>query len=440
MKNFIQKAVDLAMKEGADACDVILSTGESLSLSSEDGKLDKYKVSQTSILGLRVIKNKKIGLSYSESFDEDAIAFAAKSAVENSQYSDANEFEDVCIKNATDFIQPGKTFVDESSIEEKIEFSLKLESEVKKRDARVFKAPYNGLSVSQSKSYYLNSLGTYTQEEHGQFNSYTSALVKEGDLTSMHYSDVQAKTLAGLDLNQCIEECLEHALNWLSAKPVATGPYDVIFHPDVLASLIDSFSNYFSAKDAMEKTNPWEDKLGQQVALESFTLIDSPQYKDAFTQHYVDSEGMLRKELALISNGKLNSFYHNTATAKFYGTTSTGHASRGAKSSLNVSSTNWLIKPGTLSESDVHEGTYLEVIDVMGLGRGDNLSGEFSFGASGYLCKDGKRIQPVKEITVAGNFNKILMGLRMGSTLTPNTSMSMFSPTIRFSGLYVAGK
>ena len=87
------------------------------------------------------------------------------------------------------------------------------------------------------------------------------------------------------------------------------------------------------------------------------------------------------------------------------------------------------------------EGMYLEIHDTMGLGRGDNLSGDFSFGASGYLCKNGVRIQPVKEITIAGNFNKMLNGnLRMGTTLIPNSSMSFFAPKIRFSDLYIAGK
>ena len=102
----------------------------------------------------------------------------------------------------------------------------------------------------------------------------------------------------------------------------------------------------------------------------------------------------MKKDLTLIENGILKTFYHNTATASFYNTQSTGHAIRGTRSSLNVSGSNLVITPGSMSDSDVQEGTYLEVIDVMGIGPGsDSISGEFSFGASGYLCKNGKRIQ-----------------------------------------------
>ncbi|MEN9450818.1 MAG: hypothetical protein RJA83_1436 [Pseudomonadota bacterium] len=441
MKKLLQETINEAINLKAEACDVIVNSGESLSLSAQNEKLEKYKIAKTAILGIRVIKNKRVGLAYSESFDKDAILFAVKSAIENSEYADINEYEEIAYKNAEDFIQNKSEIVDNSSIEEKIEMAIKLEAEIKRRDKRVTAVPYNGLSFSESKNYYMNSLGTYTETSNASIGATTSALVKSGDVTSMHYVGVVAKSLASFDLNHSVEECLEHAVNWLEAKPVPSGNYDVIFSTEVLGELLYSFSNYLSAKEAMEKTNPWESKLNQAVAFSKFTLIDVPAYPDAYTKYYVDSEGVPKKDLTLIENGILKSFYHNTATAKYFKTATTGHASRSAKTSLNVSGTNWLIKPGTMTENDLSAGTYLEILDTMGLGRGDNLSGDFSFGASGYLVKDGVRIQPVKEITIAGNFNKILTSeLKMGATLLANADKTFFSPKIRFSDLYIAGK
>jgi PmbA protein len=441
VKNTLQKIIDQSLHAGAEACDVIVSSAESMNLGALDGSLDKFKVSKTSLFGVRVIKNKKVGLSYSESFDDDAIAFAAKNAVSNADYSDQSEHETISITNSKDFI--GQAPVkDNSSTEEKIEFALKLESEIKKRDSRIQSVPYNGITVSNSSAYYLNSLGRYTEESDFAMSAYTSSLIKDGDVSSMHYASMQGRDLLKLDLEGSIEECLEHSINWLTAAPVATGSYDVIFHTEVLSSLIGSFSSCFSAKAAITKTNMWENKLNELVAFSNFTLIDSPAYEDAFYKQYVDAEGAEKVDLTMIENGVLKSFYHNTATANHFGTKTTGHASRGPRSSLGVSRSNWIILPGTSSESDMTEGTYLEVVDVMGMGPGTNsISGEFSFGASGYLCKNGKRIQPVKGITIAGNFNKLLSGIsRMGTELKPNDSANTFSPLIRFSDLSVAGK
>lgn len=441
MKNTLQKIIDQSLHAGAEACDVIVSSAESMNLGALDGNLDKFKVSKTSMFGVRVIKNKKVGLSYSESFDDDAIAFAAKNAVSNADYSDQSEHETISISALKDFI--GKAPVkDNSSTEEKIEFALKLESEIKKRDSRIQSVPYNGITVSNSSAYYLNSLGRYTEESDFAMSAYTSSLIKDGEASSMHYASMQGRDLFKLDLESSIEECLEHSINWLTAAPVSTGAYDVIFHTEVLSSLIGSFSSCFSAKAAITKTNMWENKLNDLVAFSNFTLIDSPLYEDAFYKQYVDAEGAEKVDLTMIENGVLKSFYHNTATANHFGVKTTGHASRGPRSSLGVSRSNWVILPGTSSESDMTEGTYLEVVDVMGMGPGTNsISGEFSFGASGYLCKNGKRIQPVKGITIAGNFNRLLSGIsRMGTELKHNDSSNMFAPLIRFSDLSVAGK
>lgn len=311
MKTTLQKIIDQTMNAGADSCDVIVNAGESMNLSALNGGLDKFKLSKTALFGVRAIKNQKVGLSYSESFDNDAIAFATKNAVSNAEYADINEHETISINNPKDFVNH-KQYKDESSTEEKIEFALRLESEIKKRDTRIQSVPYNGMTVSSSEFYYLNSLGRYTSENEFSFSAYTSALLKDGEASSSHYSVMQSRNLKDLDLEASIEECLEHSINWLSAAPVATGKYDVIFHTQVLSNLISAFSSCFSAKAAINKKNMWEHKLGEVVGVSNFTMIDMPFYKDAFYKNYVDLEGVEKTDLTLIENGVLKSFYHNT--------------------------------------------------------------------------------------------------------------------------------
>ena len=54
-------------------------------------------------------------------------------------------------------------------------------------------------------------------------------------------------------------------------------------------------------------------------------------------------------------------------------------------------------------------GQWLEITDLTGLHSGANpISGEFSFGASGFLHDGSNRVQPVRGITVAGNFYTML--------------------------------
>ncbi len=69
------------------------------------------------------------------------------------------------------------------------------------------------------------------------------------------------------------------------------------------------------------------------------------------------------------------------------------------------------------------------------------ISGEFSFGASGFLCRDGQRIQPVRGITVAGNFYQMLKEIdAVGTIIEHSTACDFYAPNIRFSRLNIAGE
>lgn len=441
MQNYLEKVIDLTKKQGATQCDAILNTGKSFSLSAQNAAIDKYSVSGSHVIGVRAIINNRVGISYTESMDDESLAFSAKAAVENALSSDENEFETITNKS-DDLISRQSSVNDQSSTQDKIDFCLKLESEVKARDSRVQAVPYNGFSEVESETYYLNSLGTFAYDNEMYKSCYTSSLLTDGKSNSMHYQSSIARTLSELDLEKCVSESLLHSANWLDATATKTGEYDVIFTPDAFVSLFSCFSNIFSAKRAWEKTNPFAQKLGKNVAHSELTVMDVPMYADAFFKYEFDSEGVKRDDLTLIENGVLKNFYHNSATANYFKTKTTGHASRGPKSALGVSGTNRLIKPGKTSQSELLSGTYIELHSLQGLHSGANaISGEFSFGASGYLCENGKRVTPIKGITVAGNYHRLLMNIRsIGNELVNSNDRGFFTPLIRFADVKIAGK
>ena len=70
----------------------------------------------------------------------------------------------------------------------------------------------------------------------------------------------------------------------------------------------------------------------------------------------------------------------------------------------------------------------------------NNISGDFSVACRGYLKKDGEIVQAVKQITLAGNFFKMLNQVSaMGDSIKHNTSKTFFTPNIRFTGMKIAG-
>lgn len=439
--DILEEIINFSKQEGADFADVIMSEGESLSLSSFEGKIDKFKVSGAKVVGIRAIKNKKTGISYSESLDKDALAFMVRSAIQNSEFSETNESE--TIEKAKSFKEVRDNVIKEDiSMQDKMKLAISLEEEVFKREKLTGSVPYTGYSEGKSQKFYMNSFGNSFCESSSNYSCYTSALLKQGSESSMHHQSSCALNFKELDWNKCIDESILHAKEWLRAESLPSGKYDIIFTIDCLSSIFGCFQGIFSGKRASENNNPFSEKLGTAIASGGLTILDSPQFQDAFFPSYFDDEGFHQEEVKLIDKGVMTNFLHNSFSAKKLKTTNNYRAARGAKSALGVTSTNIVIEKGDATLNELHQGQYLEIHDLAGLHSGANFfSGEFSFAATGYLCSDGKRIKPVKGITVAGNFYKMLNSINMiGDKLQFVNTRSFFAPELRFGDLYVAGK
>ena len=99
------------------------------------------------------------------------------------------------------------------------------------------------------------------------------------------------------------------------------------------------------------------------------------------------------------------------------------------------------IRAGGATSADLLSGEYLLLTDMTGLHSGANaISGDFSFGASGYLCQDGERIRPVRGITVAGNFYEMLRKIALiGKDQYWNWEKSALMPHVRFADIAISG-
>lgn len=417
--------------------DLILSRSKSLKMSAQKGQINEYKVSSSQILGVRAIKDGRIGISYTESFDAESLKLLVKQAFENAENSEVNPHEKILNLNGH--------VIDEASYpEEPVDIALKtqkaleLESGVKKLEPRTVAVPYNSYSENEYKSSYLSSSGRSTSYADQTYSIVSSALLDEKGKKANFYDFHMAHRFTDLQWNKVIENSLYHARNILEEKTLPTGKYYVRFSEDSLKSLIECFGNFYSAKSAMDKINPWAAKLGEEVISKDLTVEDHPLYENAFRVSRFDSEGVERKNLTLIRDGMLNSFYHNSVTASYFNTQSTGHASRGPSGSMNVSGTYMLIKGKNFRPLPPK---YLEVIQMDGLHSGANrVTGNFSVAVKGYVWENGAKTQTFGNITLSGNLMELLKNVEVvGEKLMSSTDDSFFSVPLMFSGLSIAG-
>ena len=434
------QVIDLVKAAGASG-DLIIDQGESLSLKASDGELEEYKVSSSQIFGLRVIKDGKVGTAYSEAADSDALSSLVEQALTNASFTAIEVHErilsnEVTLKTDDLVLCPAE----EVSIDEKVNFALKMESDLAAKD-KVKNVPYNGVQDNTTQRHIFSSAGLNAYSKSRMCAAYAYALIEQGDKNAMEGIGQAARLFAALDANDIVEKAYTHTLNILDGSPVPSGHYDVIFDEEVQASLFGVFTLMFSGKSAKDGVNPMREKLGDSIADSRLNITDQPLSTEGFGYQLFDAEGTATQSTPLIVNGTLNTLIHNSATASFFDMQTTGHAARGPKSTMGVRLHQLEIAAGRDSQTDLFSGKYLMLTDLTGMHSGANaISGDFSFGASGFLYEDGQLRQPVRGVTVAANFYDMLNKIALiGDKQFWNWEKSALMPHLRFTDLAISG-
>ena len=425
---------------GAEA-DLIINEGSSLSLKAQGGQLDEQVVASTFIVGLRVVLGEQVGAASSEATDPDALNFMVDQALANAHHSAARPSERISplagelIADSAD-LNPA----DDSTMDEKIGFIIDLERQLSARP-QIRNVPYNALVDARQRQQILTTSGRYADQSSAQVVAYVYPLAEQGERTAMAASVAYARSFRELDGARLSDRAYADTLALLGGHPLKSARYDVIFSANVQPQLFGAFSLMWSAKAAQDKVNPLRDKIGTLIMDKRLSLVDEPLNRTGLGYRLFDDEGSATAAVTLVNRGELITLAHNSATAAHFGVANTGHAARGAKSSLTVGLHQLQLQPGPDSQATLHQGEYFEITQLDGLHSGTNaISGEFSCGASGYLCYDGERRSAVRGVTVAGNLYQMLHQIvAVGDQSHWNDSRHSCMASVRFADLAVAG-
>ena len=94
----------------------------------------------------------------------------------------------------------------ESSAEEKVDLSIRLEKEILALDKKNKVRSPNGVSEGTSEYYNFNTEGLKAFEKSGSVGCYTSCLMEEGTQNGMHYKSSSARSINELEVDFVINE------------------------------------------------------------------------------------------------------------------------------------------------------------------------------------------------------------------------------------------
>ena len=210
----------------------------------------------------------------------------------------------------------------------------------------------------------------------------------------------------------------ERAAKLLDAKHVSGSKATVILDPAMVGLLSHEAIGHTVEADFVLSGSVVKDKMGQQIASELVTLVDSGKSEivaNASGTIIVDDEGVVAGRTTVIEKGTLKSFLHNRESALAFGTASTGNARAFQYSDEPlIRMRNTFIEPGRDKLADmIKETKHGYVVKGARNGQAD-ANGEFMFGAEEvYLVENGEVKELLKGASISGNAFDVLRSVDM---------------------------
>lgn len=444
-KIFIDVLFKEAKKVGFEEYEVYYTDSESLSINIYKEEVDKYKLTNSYGLSFRGKIGNKIGYSYTQILDKDAIDMMIRNAKENALAIENNDIQFI-YEGDKDYkeIESYYTELENINPEKLIELGMQMEKECKLLSDKVYNFSACGIAYSNSKYGIINSKGLNLENKSNLLTAYVCPIIKDGENMHDGMGYAVATSLNEVNPKKIAEDGVKEALSKIGAKSIPSGIYKVVINNEAMVSMLSTYAGIFSADATQKGLSLLKDKEGEVIASSIVTLVDDPHLYKGLGSVSFDDEGVATSKTELIKCGVLNTLIHNLKTANKENKTTTGNGFKASYASpVGVSPTNFYIEPGDKTFDELLEevGEGLIITDFAGLHSGANsITGDFSLAAKGFYIKDGKKTFPVEQITVAGNFFKLLKDInRIGTDLKFPMS-SVGSPSVIVNELSVAGK
>jgi len=425
---------------GAESADAILYVSTSVSVERRLGQMENLERSESRDLGLRVFLGKRSAIVSATAVDPARFAAVAERAVAMARVVPEDPYAALSEQAATPDDSQTLDLLDaqEPSVE-----ALIARAEAAEQAALAVPGVTNseGGSAGYSRTdvYLATSAGfagAFARTGHS-----VSASVIAGTGTDMQrdYDYHGTVHLADLDAPEIIGHSAgERAVARLHPTRPKTAKVPVIFDPRVAGSLLGHLSGAINGAAVARGTSFLKDKLGKQIFAPGINIHDDPRRPRGGRSHTFDGEGVPTRARAIVADGILQTWFLDSRSAHQLGLQSTGHASRGTGGPPSPSATNLYLAAGTATPSglmdDIKEGLY--ITEMMGSSI-NQITGDYSRGAAGFMIRDGAFAEPVAEITIAGNLNDMFLHLTPANDLRFRRGTD--APTVRIDGMMLAG-
>ena len=429
------EACSHAMKLGADAVHAVAADGRSTEISILDGKIEKVEQSEARDISLKVYAGKSSASISGSVLTKEAIHRLAETALNVARLAPPDPFAGIA-----DPDQLAKHIPDLDLAADDLPTPQTLEELAKRAEAAglavkgVTKSSGAGASRSESSVGIVISNGFAQGYRRTGTGLSMSAIAGEGlamqrdyDYTSaVHFADLRDPETIGRNAG-------ERAVKRVDPRKVKSQSVPVIYDRRVASGLIGHLLGAINGAAIARGTSFLKEQMGQQIFGSHITIVEDPFIRRGHGSRPFDGEGLACHAKNLIDKGVLTQWILDLRAARQLGLAPTGQGSRGGPSTSNV-----YLPAGEQTPEDqiksISQGLY--VTELIGSSI-NNVTGDYSRGASGFWIENGELTYPVSEITIAGNLKDMFKTIVPASNLEFRASVN--APNCLVEGLTIAG-
>ncbi len=276
----------------------------------------------------------------------------------------------------------------------------------------------------------IDSQGLYARHTETSFEIGYETTVEDaqGNHFSSYWWDA-APLLKDLQWKDCAEIAYKRALAQVGVQDTTGGKYTVVVDTECASTLLTPVLNALGGFALQQKNSFLLESLGKQLFPEQLTILDLPRTPGETGCRLFDSEGVATREMPIIDKGVIKTYFLNTYIAAKMGMAPTVEDATRVKV-LPVGGCK------TLDELLEATGDCILVTGFNG-GNSNPVTGNFSYGIEGFLVRGGKKVHPVRELLITGNFLQLWNNL-VATADDARPCLSKLIPSLAFTNVDIS--
>ncbi|MGZ3707978.1 MAG: TldD/PmbA family protein, partial [Bdellovibrionota bacterium] len=269
-------AIQRLERLGPDQFELYYERRASTKIDSKDQQIDSLSRSEDVGLAVRLIKDRRLGFSYTTSLEDAAIERAVTTAFEVATHMPEDPF--VGLQSFSTSVYPAVDNHDARGLElpvaQKIALAKKLEAVCRKADPRIVNIRAASLTERVSEVHLVDSSGERLHHQSTMYSASVTCKAEEAGDAQMGGEFGFSNYLDQLEIDQVGNQAARWATELLGAKSAPTMRCPAVFRNSVVAELVEFLSASFSAENMDKGRSMLAGKQGQRIFSEKVSILD----------------------------------------------------------------------------------------------------------------------------------------------------------------------